>query len=70
MKNHPDEVAEIVGGDKVLYKGEIMTANRYGCKVTGFKTIQIYVHATLVGSDKTLDEMRTEKMNELGRSDK
>ena len=70
LKNHPDEVAEIVGGDKVLYKGEIMTANRYGCKVTGFKTIQIYVHATLVGSDKTLDEMRTEKMRELGRSDK
>lgn len=70
LKKYPDEVAEIVGGDKVLYKGEIMTANRYGCKVTGLKTIQIYVHATLVGSDKTLDEMRAEKMRELGRSDK
>lgn len=33
--SHPNEVATIVDGKHVEYKGETMSFNVYGCKVTG-----------------------------------
>lgn len=64
--SHPEETATIIDGKHVEYHGEMMSANVFGCKVTGWKAIQIYSFAKLVGSDKTLGEMREEKMRELG----
>ena len=43
-----------------------MSENVFGCKVTGWKSIQIYALMRLVDNKKTLGEMREEKMKELG----
>lgn len=64
--SHPGEVATIVDGKHVEYKGEIMSLNAYGCKVTGWKAIQNYVFMRKVDGKKTLSELREEKMRELG----
>ena len=65
--NHPEEIAEVIDSDNVIYNGQKMSFNRFGCEVTGWKAIQIYAFLKIVGGqDKTLSEMRKEKMLELG----
>lgn len=64
--SHPEEVAIIVDGKHVEYKGQKMTLNSFGCKVTGWSSIQGYAYTRLVNDTKTLSELRKEKMNELG----
>ena len=65
--NHPNEVAEIVDSDNVLYKGRKMSFNKYGCEVTGWKAIQSYAFLKIVnGPDQTLAELREQRMSELG----
>ena len=64
--NHPDEVAVIKNAESVEYKGELMSFNQFGCKITGWKAIQIYAYMKKVGEKDTLAELREEKMNELG----
>lgn len=63
--SHPEETATIIDGKHVEYKGETMSASVFGCKVTGWKAIQIYAVMKLVNNKKTLGEMREEKMREL-----
>lgn len=64
--NHPDEVAVIKNAESVEYKGELMSFNQFGCKITGWKAIQIYAYMKKVGEKDTLVELREEKMHELG----
>lgn len=64
--NHPEEIAEVKDNENVLYRGEVMSFNQFGCKVTGWKSIQTYAYMKKVGCDKTLSELREEKMAELG----
>ena len=64
--SHPEKTAKIIDGKHVEYKGETMPMNVFGCKVTGWTAIQSYALMKLVGSNKTLGEMREEKMKELG----
>lgn len=64
--SHPSEVATIIDGKHVKYRGETMSLNVYGCKVTGWTAIQSYALMRLVDSKITLAEMREEKMIELG----
>lgn len=64
--NHPDEVAVIKNAESVEYKGELMSFNQFGCKITGWKAIQIYAYMKKVGEKDTLAELREEKMHELG----
>lgn len=64
--NHPDEVAVIKNAESVEYKGKLMSFNQFGCKITGWKAIQIYAYMKKVGEKDTLDELREEKMHELG----
>lgn len=64
--NHPDEVAIIVNSDKVNYKGEEMSFNQFGCKVTGWKSIQCYVWMKIKGQNDSLADLREKKMKELG----
>ena len=64
--SHPEEIATIVDGKHVEYKGETISLNAYGCKVTGWKTIQSYAFMRKVDDKKTLSELREEKMKELG----
>ena len=64
--SHPEETAKVIDGKHVEYKGETMSMNVFGCRVTGWTAIQSYAVMKLVGSNKTLGEMREEKMRELG----
>lgn len=64
--NHPDEVAVIKNAESVEYKGELMSFNQFGCKITGWKAIQTYAYMKKVGEKDTLAELREEKMHELG----
>lgn len=64
--NHTDEVAVIKNAESVEYKGELMSFNQFGCKITGWKAIQIYAYMKKVGEKDTLAELREEKMHELG----
>ncbi len=64
--NHPDEVAVIKNAESVEYKGELMSFNQFGCKITGWKAIQIYAYMKKVGEKDTLAELREEKMHEFG----
>ena len=64
--SHPEETATIIDGKHVEYKGETMSMNVFGCKVTGWSAIQSYANMRLVDSKKTLSKMRDEKMRELG----
>lgn len=63
--NHPEEIAIIVDNKNVLYKGELMSFNQYGCKVTGWKAIQIYAFVKKVDDKYTLAQLREQKMKEL-----
>jgi hypothetical protein len=61
----PSETAEVIDGQKVKYKGQVMTFNAWGQTVTGWSAINIYEWAHLSSSDKSLDELRRAKMEEL-----
>jgi len=43
-----------------------MSFNAFGCTVTGWKAIQVYVFLTIVGESETLQDKRLAKMKELG----
>lgn len=64
--NHPDEIATIIDSDNVDYNGDIMSFNQFGCKVTGWKSIQCYFWMKIKGQDDTLGDLREKKMRELG----
>ena len=65
--NHPEEIAEVVDSDNVLYKGKKMSFNKFGCEVTGWKAIQVYAFMKILnGNDETLSVLREKKMAELG----
>lgn len=66
VTNHPNELATIVNNDNVKYKDEIMSFNQFGCKVTGWKSIQCYVWMKIKGRNDTLADLREKKMQELG----
>lgn len=60
IKNHPNSNAEIIDDKYVLYKNEKMSFNKWGQGITGWKTIQIYVHAYLEKTNLSLHELRGE----------
>ena len=64
--NHPDEVATIKDSENVLYKGETMSFNQFGCKVTGWKSIQCYAWMKVKGNNDVLSDLREKRMRELG----
>ena len=64
--NHPEEIAVIADSENVEYKGAKMSFNQFGLKLTGWKAIQTYAFMKKVGCNKTLSELRKEKMEELG----
>ncbi len=53
-----DSLATLLDAKYVLYKNEKMTLNRWGCKVTGWKSIRIYAWAAKEGEIETLQEKR------------
>ena len=57
--------ATLVDSKYVIYNGEKMTINEWGCKVTGWKSIRIYEYMAKLGEGETLQEkrIRIEKNN-------
>lgn len=65
IKNRDNSDAEVVDSKYVDFNGERLTFNKWGQKVTGWSTIRIYDWAIIKGSDKTLHEMRQDKILSL-----
>jgi len=66
--NQSQSEAEVVDHKHVRFNGEQMSFNAWGSKVTGWSSICIYEWAKKAGSEKTLSELRKEKMEELDTS--
>ncbi len=63
--NHPNEKAIVIDDKFVKYNNEILTFNQFGCKITGWKTIQTYYWMKIEGGTETLSQLREKKMREL-----
>lgn len=55
--------ATLLDSKHVDFNGEKMTINDWGCKVTGWKSIRIYVYAAIVGEIETLQQKRLDYLN-------
>ena len=56
--NPNDSEAELVDGSSVEFKGEKMNLNEWGKRVTGWKSVNIYTIASVVGENETLQQKR------------
>lgn len=65
IKNRDNSEATVIDSKYVDFKGEKLTFNKWGQKVTGWSSIRIYDWVLIKGKDKTLHEMRQEKMLSL-----
>jgi hypothetical protein len=65
IKGYPDSQAEVVDSKDVRFKGETMSYNEWGQKVTGWSAICIYDWAE-TPTGKTLSEYRAERMEKEG----
>lgn len=65
IKNVDNSEATVIDAKYVDFNGKKLTFNKWGQKVTGWSSIRIYCWAMIKGSDKTLHEMRQEKMLSL-----
>lgn len=68
IKNHPEAIAVIVDAETVTFGGEQLRFNDWGTKVTGWSAINIYEWAVLASADRSLDELRRQRMEELAHS--
>lgn len=65
--SHPEKIATVKDKNNVIFEEEEMSFNKFGCKVTGWKAIQVYAFMKIVnGPDETLAELRINKMIEEG----
>ncbi|QPW57053.1 hypothetical protein IRP63_08910 [Clostridium botulinum] len=65
IKNRDNSEATVIDSKYVDFKGEKLTFNKWGQKVTGCSSIRIYDWVLIKGRDKTLHETRQEKMVSL-----
>ncbi|MCY6483803.1 hypothetical protein OW763_05500 [Clostridium aestuarii] len=65
IKNRDNSEATVIDAKYVDFNGEKLTFNKWGQKVTGWSSIRIYDWVLIKGNDKTLHEMRQEKMLSL-----
>ncbi|MCJ8173425.1 hypothetical protein [Clostridium botulinum] len=65
IKNRDNSEATVIDSKYVDFKGEKLTFNKWGQKVTGWSSIRIYDWVLIKGNDKTLHEMRQDKMLSL-----
>jgi hypothetical protein len=66
--NHGDSDAEVLDHTTVRYKGESLTFNEWGSKVTGWSSICIYEWVKKKDGTQTLAELREMKMDEIEKS--
>ena len=60
--------AQVIDGYHVSFRGEKMKFNAWGCRVTGWKSIQIYAHAQMKDG-RLLEELRNMDIAPVGSSD-
>lgn len=61
----PDNSEATLLDDKYVdFRGEKMTLNEWGCKVTGWKSIRIYTYVAVVGEIETLQQKRMSYIQE------
>lgn len=60
-------MAEVIDSKTVNYKNENMSYNEWGQRVTDWSSICIYEWAIKLGTDKTLHQLRSERMMELNQ---
>ena len=65
IKIHPSEGAEVIDEKSVKYKGELLSYNEWGKKVTGWSVINIYEWLILKDSNKSLAELRSETIQAM-----
>ena len=65
IKNRGNSEATVIDSKYVDFKGEKLTFNKWEQKVTGWSSIRIYDWVLIKGNDKTLHEMRQEKILSL-----
>jgi hypothetical protein len=65
INNFEDSEAEVIDDKRVRFKGQEMTFNEWGMKVTGWSSICIYGWAKPKDGQRTLDYLREEKMKEM-----
>lgn len=65
IKNFDQSEAEVVDSNNVRFQNETIPYNTWGQRVTGWSTINIYDWAIATGQDKTLAQLRAEKMAEM-----
>lgn len=58
IRGRPESTATVVDGKEVLFQGERMGFNEWGCRVTGWTSIRIYEWAVLPDG-RVLGELRT-----------
>ena len=65
--SHPEKIAKVKDKDNVIYNNKVISFNKFGCEITGWKSIQIYAYMKIVdGPKETLAELREKRMSELG----
>lgn len=69
MVGHEDKTAILIDDKHLEFEGESLSLNAFAKKITGWNTIGSYSYAKLVRTNKTLAELREEKMQELGMID-
>jgi len=65
IKNHANSDAVVVNDKTVEFRAQEMSYNDWGQSVTGWSAICIYEWAKLKGSDKTLDDLRKERIENV-----
>ncbi|HDK7156454.1 TPA: hypothetical protein PTV43_001582 [Clostridium botulinum] len=65
IKNRDNSEATVIDSKYVDFKGKKLTFNKWGQKVTGWSSIRTYDWVLIKGKDKTLHEMRQDKILSL-----
>jgi hypothetical protein len=68
IKGRPDSTATVANGRQVDFNGERLSYNAWGCRVTGWGSIQIYSHA-LLEDGRLLEELRSDAASALSPAD-
>ena len=67
IKGNSESRATIIDTKKVLFDNSEIKYNEWGQKITDWSSINIYAWTVLIRENKTLDELRREKMDALER---
>lgn len=68
IKDSENSTAKVVDSKKVLFQGAKLKYNEWGQKIKGWSSINIYAWSILVKENKTLDDLRREKMESVEES--